>query len=139
MDKIIRVIDANCNRTREGLRVIEEIGRFFLDNADIFSTVKKMRHEFTDIENEIRKLLPDSIYCRDSENDVGKLYLEELETDRTDILSVAQSNCRRVEEALRVLEEFLKLTDKMPIEKIKKFRFNIYTLEKKLNDELSGK
>ncbi len=139
MNKIARVIDANCNRTREGLRVIEEIARFFLDNKELFMLIKKLRHEFTGLEKDIRDQLSNPILERNSESDVGKIFVESLESKRTDILSVAESNCRRIEEALRVLEEFLKLVDKSNVEKIKQMRFNIYTIEKRLKDELAGK
>ncbi|MCB1196235.1 thiamine phosphate synthase, partial [bacterium] len=60
-----------------------------------------------------------------------------LEANRTDIVSLAEANCRRVEESLRVLEEFLKLTDVTVIKEVKELRFTIYELEKHLKHELT--
>ena len=135
MNKIERVIDANCNRTREGLRVIEEIARFMLDDKSMFSKLKKLRHEFTDIENNIRQNI--SALSRDSLADIGKDYIEHLESKRTDITDILKANCKRVEESLRVLEEFLKLTDCNQIEQIKQIRFQVYTIENEFIEKLS--
>jgi hypothetical protein len=39
-----RVIDANLNRLREGIRVVEDIYRYILDDKDIASRLKNIRH-----------------------------------------------------------------------------------------------
>jgi len=135
MNKVERVIDANCNRTREGLRVLEEIARFILDDKDLFSTLKNLRHEFTGIENYIRQNI--SMLSRDSFADVGKEYIKHLESKRKDITDILKANCKRVEESLRVLEEFLKITDCVKIEQIKQIRFKVYTAENELIEKLS--
>lgn len=138
MKRVSRIIDVNCNRTREGLRVLEEIARFWLDNTPVFRSIKQIRHEFAQLENTIRNLCPDSSEVRDSENDVGKPFLAELESNRPDIISLAEANARRVEESLRVLEEFLKLTVNAPVTEIKKMRFDVYTIEKEVKNGLLG-
>ena len=46
-DKILRVIDANLNRSREGIRVIEDTARFYLDNEKISKELKNIRHLIT--------------------------------------------------------------------------------------------
>ncbi len=136
MNKLSRIIDANCNRTREGLRVLEEIGRLWLDNESLFQSLKKLRHTFSDLENSIRTTYSSSIIARDSENDVGDVFIPQLESNRCDIMSVAHANSRRVQESLRVLEEFMKLKDNTFVEQIKKIRFQAYSLEKKIKIEL---
>ncbi|MCB1196654.1 hypothetical protein KDK77_10755, partial [bacterium] len=78
MDKINRIIDANCNRTREGLRVIEEIIRFWLENAPSFHTIKQLRHHFTALETQIRSQLTHVMTARQSDQDVGKHYIPNL-------------------------------------------------------------
>ncbi len=136
-DKLSRVIDANCNRTREGLRVLEEIGRFWLDDKNVFNEIKKTRHDFSKIESEIKISSKNIIASRDSINDVGKQYIQNLEGKRDNISSLVTANAKRVEESLRVLEEFLKLIDKNNItQQIKQIRFKTYTLEKQIHDEL---
>ena len=136
-DKLSRVIDANCNRTREGLRVLEEVGRFCIDNEDIFNEIKILRHDFSTTESKIRILLKNTIDNRDSLNDVGKQYIPNLEGKRDDISTLVTANAKRVEESLRVLEEFLKLINKNNItEQIKQMRFKTYTLEQQIQNEL---
>ena len=46
-NKIYRIIDANFNRTREGLRVVEEIARFFKEDSNITATLRGIRHLLT--------------------------------------------------------------------------------------------
>ena len=41
--QILRIIDANLNRTAEGLRVLEDIARFVLDDAALSRQLKIMR------------------------------------------------------------------------------------------------
>ena len=43
--KIYRVIDVNLNRSREGLRVCEEVARFILNNKSITARFKALRHD----------------------------------------------------------------------------------------------
>ncbi|MCD6459587.1 thiamine-phosphate pyrophosphorylase [bacterium] len=135
MNKFERVIDANCNRTREGLRVLEEIARFMLDDENLFNNLKNLRHEFTDTEKYLRK--NGSILSRDTSADVGKEYIEHLESRRKNIIDIVKANSKRVEESLRVLEEFLKITDCKYIKQIKQIRFKTYSIENELAEKLS--
>ena len=41
----LRILDANLNRAREALRVLEDYARFALDDAQISASVKALRHE----------------------------------------------------------------------------------------------
>ncbi len=43
---LLRLLDANCNRAREALRVLEDYARFVLDHADLSGRLKAVRHEF---------------------------------------------------------------------------------------------
>ena len=43
-DSILRMIDANLNRTREGLRVMEDCARFGIDDAKLSERLKIARH-----------------------------------------------------------------------------------------------
>ena len=42
-----RVLDANANRAREGLRVMEDAARFILDDGPLASELKAIRHTIT--------------------------------------------------------------------------------------------
>ncbi len=127
---IYRVIDANINRAKEGLRVCEEITRFILDNYSLTSEFKKIRHK-TD---SILKYLPENIRLfkeRKSANDVGKkIYINELK--RKNYQDIFFANIQRVKESIRVLEEFTKLINKDIAIKFKGLRYDIYELEKKV-------
>lgn len=125
---IYRIIDANINRLKEGLRVIEEWCRFGLDNENYASICKKSRHEIIEICRQAEISFSDLVSSRDTEGDVGVSLSSINEYEREDVSSVLKANFNRVQESLRVLEEYSKIfkTGK-PFEKI---RYEMYTLEK---------
>jgi thiamine-phosphate pyrophosphorylase len=143
MDKrnIYRIIDANLNRAREGIRVVEEVARLYLDDAKLSSHLKKLRHDLTKVAKKSFDL--DLLLSfRDSMKDVGADSMSGLEKKRADIHSIVQANLRRSQEAARVLEEFGKLINPDSASFFKKIRFKIYTLEKeilRMMDEDKGK
>lgn len=128
---IYRVIDANLNRAREGLRVVEEVARFIWEDKKLSRKLKNLRHSLTRIslENFDQKLL---IQCRDSLGDLGAKGMGLHEGKRKDVKGIVHANLRRTEEALRVLEEFGKIIKKGSAEKFKRLRFKLYTLEKEI-------
>ncbi|MCD6231178.1 thiamine-phosphate pyrophosphorylase [Candidatus Aerophobetes bacterium] len=134
LEKIYRIIDANLNRATEGLRVIEDVVRFILNNAHLWGEIRRTRHSLVKIMKEeasfdFHKL----ITCRDSYNDVGADFKEE---GREGIENIIRANFRRVEEAERSLEEFSKLITPSLSEKFKKIRFQTYSLEKRVEEKL---
>ncbi|MFH1784381.1 MAG: thiamine-phosphate pyrophosphorylase [bacterium] len=129
--KVYRIIDANLNRAREGLRVIEDGARFLFNDKTITSKITKLRHS---LESVTRKIYPELIAARDSVRDVRGSQKEEK---RKDLKGVFASNFRRVEEAMRVLEEYSKLVSKDAGHKFKKIRFSLYIIEKQLMRKLS--
>jgi thiamine-phosphate pyrophosphorylase len=126
--KLYRIIDANLNRSREGLRVIEDIVRFYTDDKKITSLLKKTRHEITDTAENNRALLS----WRDAYNDAGKGFVPSLEGKDKDITGIIVSNFKRVEESLRVLEEISKILMPRKTFIFKDLRFRVYTIEKKV-------
>ena len=126
---IYRVIDANINRLKEGLRVCEEVTRFILDDRRLTSEFKKIRHK-TD---SILKYLPKSEEMfeeRQSSRDVGRrLYVNELK--RKGCRDIFFANIQRVKESIRVLEEFTKLINKNAAVRFKELRYAVYGLEKR--------
>lgn len=124
-----RVMDANANRVREGIRVVEEISRFVLEDAELTSAWKDARHKITVI---LSKIPVDSLINeRNSDSDVGKETHLKEESERADYREIALVNARRAEEGVRVLEEFAKLSDTEIGKQFKRLRFRIYSLEKK--------
>jgi thiamine-phosphate pyrophosphorylase len=130
-EKIYRILDANLNRAREGVRVTEEVARFHFDDAKLSAKLKELRHELTRVTKKYfdqKKLLS----FRDSKKDVGADSMGSLEKKRVDINSIVQANLRRAQEATRVLEEFGKLISPDSATSFKKIRFRLYTLEKEI-------
>ncbi|MCX8079549.1 MAG: thiamine phosphate synthase [Geminocystis sp.] len=123
---IYRILDANLNRAREGLRIIEEWCRFGLNNEQLTAQCKDMRQTLAFWHS-------DSIRAfRDTQNDVGTNITHPQERTREDISSLLQANFCRVQEALRVLEEYGKLVDTGLAQAMKDLRYQVYVLESKL-------
>lgn len=123
---ILRIIDVNLNRAREGLRVAEDFSRFVMSDQNLTSVIKKERHK---IDRITRTVYPRLIYSRDSKNDV---FRRTKEPRKKNSFSVVVSNIKRVEESLRVLEEFSKIISAAAGLKFKKIRFKIYDIEKEI-------
>lgn len=128
--KIInRILDANINRAKEGLRVCEEITRFIIEDRGLSEEFKSMRHKI----DLAAKGLPAAkvlIQERDSLKDAGK-DIHAGESKRKNIPDVFFANIQRVKESLRALEEFSKLKNRNCALKFKRIRYYIYEVEKK--------
>jgi len=129
--ELARIIDANLNRAREGLRVLEEVARFISNDEDVSKQLKGLRHAIVDAALGFGFDREELLGARDSEGDVGRKIQGELESRRTDINEIIASNFARIEEALRVMEEFGKLISAETAQVIKDLRYEVYTLEKK--------
>jgi len=130
-----RIIDANLNRAGEGLHLLEELARLLLDDAELARQLKTMRHEVVRGGLDFNKAL---IQSRDSEGDVGA-DIEVPGQGSRELPTMLVANARRVQEALRILEEMAKLpgaTPRLDPDKFKKARFGLYTLEQKLLSRL---
>ena len=103
----LRTLDAAANRAREGLRVVEDFVRFSLDDAHLSRLLKELRHELTERLSDLDRF--GVIAARDTLGDVGTRIKTPREQTRLLPSDVVVANCRRVEEALRTLEEFSKL------------------------------
>ena len=121
--KIARLIDANLNRLKEGIRVIEDINRYIFDDQTLTASLKSLRHRLQ------RLYSQDRLIYRDIENDVQKeSTASELQRDTLD--SLVTANFSRAQEAARVLEETFKLTDPEKSEICKTIRYDLYGIEK---------
>lgn len=125
---VYRIIDANFNRCREALRVIEEFCRFTLDSAFLSSRAKELRHRLC---SAIAQLDAGRLIAsRDTLTDVGigqKVDRQLLRAELKDCLTAA---FKRLPEALRVLAETTQTLDAPVAEKLEKLRYVAYTLEK---------
>jgi len=136
MDKTIRILDANLNRSREGLRVVEDLVRFVLDDVDLASQIKSLRHEITSIARQLPLSESEFLNARDSKDDVGADINCASEDLRPGLPQIATANVRRSQEAMRVLEELSKLYNADAATQFKKLRFKLYELEKQILPEL---
>ena len=120
---VYRILDANLDRAREGLRIIEEWCRFGLNNPDLTEECKKIRQELAQLHTaEIRQ-------ARNTPEDVGTDLSHPQEENRANIEALLQANLCRVQEALRVLEEYGKLYQIQLGAICKQLRYRVYTLE----------
>jgi thiamine-phosphate pyrophosphorylase len=128
-DKLWRIVDAEFNRVSEGLRVIEDLARFYLEASAITEDLKKVRLQ---LGNLVKPFRPMILAYRDSESDPGKEVSFQLQQDgRKNLRELITANFKRAEEGLRSLEEYLKLLDRYEIAKeCERLRFDTYTLEK---------
>ena len=134
---ILRILDANFNRCREGLRVCEEITRFVLEDKGLTKELKVARHSVTACLKEFAAPYSKFLNSRDSAADVGKSpsSVERLRKSSSDLFL---ANMQRAKESLRVLEEISKLVDGRLADKFKKIRFKIYVIEKKSSNQLEA-
>lgn len=121
-----RIIDANLNRAKEGLRVCEDVARFVWDDATLAQQIKMNRHLLT------RALMlmgfKAILSARDIEGDVGRNTIA-TEKKRSTVSDIFFANCQRVKESLRVLEELAKLTSPKASQTFKKIRYAVYSIE----------
>lgn len=128
-----RLIDANLNRACEGLRVLEDVARFTVSSSRLSAMLADIRHS---IRTSYSLYTPSLLSARDAIGDPG-FVSDEVQERAGSLPTLVTVNAKRVEEALRSLEEASKIRSGMngasPAE-LKKWRFAIYDLEKKLYD-----
>jgi thiamine-phosphate pyrophosphorylase len=132
---VLRVLDAALNRAREGLRVLEDYGRFVGNNAEAALQLKSLRHELCQAESGVPCLRAGSrerLAVRDTVGDVGAGITVPTEQHRADACGVLVANLRRVQESLRSLEEFGKLLDVSFASTMKRLRYRTYVVEQLL-------
>ena len=118
----LRLIDANINRLREGIRVVEDIFRYIYNNKEISTKLKSLRHIAR------TKNYYELLETRDVENDVLRESIKS-EQNRSDMNSILIANFKRAQESSRVLEEFCKLISIEDSETFKYIRYELYNLE----------
>ncbi|MCT7500077.1 thiamine-phosphate pyrophosphorylase [Aliarcobacter cryaerophilus] len=118
----LRLIDANLNRLREGIRVVEDIFRYIYNNKEISTKLKSLRHLAR------TKNYYELLENRDVENDVLRESIKS-EQNREDLNSILIANFKRAQESSRVLEELTKLSSIEDSENFKYIRYELYNLE----------
>lgn len=131
MDRgVYRIIDANLNRVTEGLRVCEDIVRFASNDEVLTGKLKGLRHDiFLSVKGLRDEHLEELVSSRDTGIDVGTVS-NDSERMRENLIDLFLANSQRGKESLRVLEEVLKLLDREMAQKFKRYRFDLYAIEK---------
>ncbi|MGA1979940.1 MAG: thiamine phosphate synthase [Sedimentisphaerales bacterium] len=125
---VYRIIDANFNRAREALRVIEDFCRFALNSAPLTERTKQLRHELSAA---IGKLDAGQLIAgRDSVGDVGVGKTVDNQLRRSNLRDCFTAGCKRLTESLRTLAEMTQTINPEVAQTIEKLRFSAYTLEK---------
>jgi hypothetical protein len=136
--QVYRIIDANFNRSREGLRVCEDITRFIMNSSALSKELKSVRHGVS----AIIRLSPATarilVESRDAHGDVGRSFRLKTEVSRGGYADIFVAGIQRVKESLRVLEEFFKLIDIELAVRLSDLRFRTYAIEKKAIKKLSS-
>ena len=124
----LRILDANLNRTLEGLRVVEDYLRFVLENRQLTELCKQIRHELVSSLGylDMRQLHR----ARDTIDDIGVRVTTGQEYERNSLTSVVSASLNRVQQSLRCLEEYLKLDNTSAARIVEQLRYRTYTLEK---------
>ena len=130
MNSIWRVMDANLNRAREGLRVCEDLMRFVANRKHLTAKIKARRHALTQIILE-SGTMHRLISARESAHDVGKKS-QIHDAPRRNFKSVLLANFKRTQESMRVLEECSKIVLPKKEKAFQALRFKIYELEKEV-------
>lgn len=123
---ILRLLDANANRAREGLRVVEDYARFCLNDDDLCGALKQLRH---DLSIATARWVNEAVLFRDTPGDVGRTTKTCTEFEREDAAAVVVAAGKRLGEALRTLEEYLKTVSSSDAAAIEKIRYRFYDLE----------
>lgn len=132
-----RIIDAASNRVREALRTIEDFVRFERNDSTLTRELKEFRHTLT----AALALLPTRalITARDVTGDVGTAISIVSERERYGLRHVVTAACKRLQEALRTVEEYGKLINGEFAQRIESLRYRSYTLEKMLSLEIDSR
>tara|TARA_Y100000589_G_scaffold21666_1_gene18024 strand:- start:2057 stop:3109 length:1053 start_codon:yes stop_codon:yes gene_type:complete len=121
--RIVQIIDANLDRAREGLRVLEEWARYGLGRVDIVKKLKDFRQilgvHHLDIYKNARNYTKDKCNGLEHPEQFKRVYTE----------NIISSNASRIQEALRVLEEFSRNNNYELSKTASMIRYEIYNLE----------
>lgn len=126
----MRILDANLNRSREGLRVCEDIARFILNSSSLSAQFRSIRHSVVETSKGLPIDPAQLLKARESDRDVGKTL--DLKLEKKNWQDIFRSNIQRAEEAIRVLEETSTIIDRESALSFQEIRFRIYSLEKKV-------
>ena len=126
----MRILDANLNRAREALRVLEEHSRMVLNDARLTTRIKDLRHGLASVAQAMGPL--PMLAARDTPGDVGTAISHCDEQRRDGASNVAAAAAKRAAEALRCIEEYAKISHPTAASRVERLRYELYTIEQEL-------
>lgn len=121
---VYRIVDASANRAGEGLRTMEEIARFILDDSNLTSGFKSQRHGLT---HALKPISRNSLLrARNTAEDVGTEIEGQGEYRRADLADVVAAAAARTQQSFRVLEEYTKTIDPAISAELEQIRYRCY-------------
>ena len=127
-DNAARIVDANLNRAREGLRSAEEYARFALSDRGQAAALRALRRDLGGAAELFR--WDELTAARGSSGDIGAAAPT---SERADEAAVARAALSRAAEALRAVEEYGALIAPAAAERFGKLRFRLYNVERELS------
>ncbi len=130
---LLRMIDANANRAREALRVLEDLARFVIDHAELQGRLKVIRHDFVQAMRDPSLDGLELLASRDSAGDIGTASATPQEYRRDSAGELAAANSARLTEALRAIEEAAKaVSAERAAREVERLRYRAYDIERDL-------
>jgi thiamine-phosphate pyrophosphorylase len=124
----LRVLDANFNRAAEGLRVVEEYCRFVLADVHLTQLAKGIRHDLVLAGSPVTAGA--RLAARETLADPGTGLGDFRTVETRSLDQVAAANLKRVEQALRTIEEYAKPLGENISPQVESLRYRTYTLAK---------
>ncbi len=128
--RLSRIFDANLNRAREGIRVAEEVARFYIADGALAEHLKSLRETIGGWERALG--LEAGVGGRDCETDPGRRVTGPREASRDGVGDLVRANMKRAQEAVRVIEELSKLDSSPRVSEFKDMRYTLYSAEAEL-------
>lgn len=132
---VLRLVDANINRAHEGLRVCEDLARFYFELTPSYRRLRRLRHAFDRCLRQLPVPVEALVRVRDSRLDPGR------RADFTPVRSAEHllaMNLQRTKEACRVLEESSRLLAPKAAPAFQTIRFRLYDVERDLLLQLAA-
>jgi thiamine-phosphate pyrophosphorylase len=129
----LRILDANLNRAREALRVMEDAARFGLNDEPLCRDLKNLRHELRATVDALPIHDGQLAAHRDVEGDVGTEVSTKSEVARGNLCDVVTAAGKRLTESLRVIEEMTKTLDSRIAQTVESLRYRAYVIDQRLH------
>lgn len=125
----LRMLDANLNRCREALRLVEDYARFALDDATLQGDLKAIRHDLASATTDHAAA---ATPWRDTPGDVGTKTHNAGERKRADLAHAVIAAGKRFGESARLIEEVLKIDAPDSAAIIEGCRYRFYEAERRI-------